>query len=70
MLANVPSFLFIKVGASFPFKGEETEIHRGEALGLGHTAGNWQSCEEENNTLKLVLGVWEVGRNQKHKFLG
>lgn len=46
------------------------QIQRGEALVLGHTAGNWQSCGKGSNKLKLMLEVWEVGGYQKHKFLG
>lgn len=36
-------------------------MQRGEALAQGHTAGNWQSCEEEIHTPGLMSGVWEVG---------
>lgn len=46
------------------------KIQRGEALKLGHRAGNWQSYTEETNTPKLMSGVWEVEGNQKHNFLG
>jgi hypothetical protein len=57
-----------EVRTSFSFIEEKTKAQRGEALTLGYTAGNWQSCEEENSTPKLR--VWEVYGNKKHTFLG
>lgn len=52
------------------FKEEEAEIQKSGALVPDQIAGNWQSCEEGNNTLTLLLGGWEVWGNQKHTFLG
>lgn len=63
MLTHVLSFPFVNKWEHHCLSRMRKQIQRGEALAPGHTAGNWQSCGEGNNTPKLTFGKWEEIRS-------